>query len=458
MVLSLLVKTYWKAKEYIRNSGKGKINRNIAGIFITRVLSMILNFAIIRVTYDYLDKESYGIWLTILTISTWVNTFDIGLGNGLRNKLGEILVTKEYSKGKIYVSTSYAIFCVFVLLLYAGFSYISGYINWGNFFNTSYQLDAVLSSLLNIMILSFLLVLFFSLINQVAYAYQDSMIPSSVAFFTNLLICLSVVLLDLFYDSNLILLGSVFSAITVGGLITFSIILYYGKYKDVRPSIKHIQPKYIKSVYNLGIKFFVIQMAGLVIFSTDNIIIVKTLGPEYVIPYQLTYKLFSVFLIIQSIVLTPYWSAFTQAYIREDWNWIKKAMRFIISFTVLIILGVVVLSLFAKKSIYLWMGNVEGINFEMILLVAIYIIQIIWMNTFAYFLNGISKINVQLFCLLIGAVVNVPLSVFFIYNTSLGATGVVLGSVIALIPVTVLLPIQTYKLIKSNQKRIERSV
>ena len=62
-----------------------KAKRNIVYSFAFKAVDAIVYFLIVPATLGYLDKYSYGIWLTLNSILMWINTFDVGLGNGMRN-------------------------------------------------------------------------------------------------------------------------------------------------------------------------------------------------------------------------------------------------------------------------------------------------------------------------------------------------------------------------------------
>ena len=47
--------------------------------------------------------------------------------------------------------------------------------------------------------------------------------------------------------------------------------------------------------------------------------------------------------------------------------------------------------------------------------------------------NGISKLNLQITCSLIGAIINIPLSIIFIKTFNLGSAGVILASTISIL-------------------------
>ena len=114
-----------------------KVKAHVLYSFLIKGGSALVSFIMVPLLYDILDKERYGIWLTLSTMFMWFSHFDIGLGNGLRNKLTEALANKKYVLAKIYVSTSYFILSVIFILLDLIFLFINKYFNWNKILNTS---------------------------------------------------------------------------------------------------------------------------------------------------------------------------------------------------------------------------------------------------------------------------------------------------------------------------------
>ncbi|MDQ6843717.1 MAG: hypothetical protein M3Z92_05085, partial [Bacteroidota bacterium] len=54
------------------------VKKNILGSFGVKGLSILTSFILIPFTIDLLNKEKYGIWITIFSIVTWFNMMDIG--------------------------------------------------------------------------------------------------------------------------------------------------------------------------------------------------------------------------------------------------------------------------------------------------------------------------------------------------------------------------------------------
>ena len=61
--------------------------KNIAASFVVKGLSVMINLALVPLTINYVNPSQYGIWLTLSSIIAWFSFFDVGFGNGLRNRL-----------------------------------------------------------------------------------------------------------------------------------------------------------------------------------------------------------------------------------------------------------------------------------------------------------------------------------------------------------------------------------
>lgn len=82
-----------------------------------------------------------------------------------------------------------------------------------------------------------------------------------------------------------------------------------------------------KDLFSLGAKFFIIQIAAILLYQTNTIIISQLFGPEQVAPYNIAFQYFSIIMMVFSIIVSPFWSAFTEAWVKNDIQWIKNIMN-----------------------------------------------------------------------------------------------------------------------------------
>lgn len=77
------------AKTIKNNKG---IVANIVAAFGIKGLGMIVNMLSMPLYIDYFGNNMIlGLWFTILTVVNWILSFDVGIGNGLRNHLTKAL-------------------------------------------------------------------------------------------------------------------------------------------------------------------------------------------------------------------------------------------------------------------------------------------------------------------------------------------------------------------------------
>jgi O-antigen/teichoic acid export membrane protein len=426
------------------------VRKNIAALFIIKGLSIAIGLIMVPLTINYLDATKYGIWITLSSIITWFSFFDIGLGNGLRNRFAEAMASGKHELAKIYVSTAYAILSLIIGIVLLLFYIINPFLNWNKILNVGQ--DIIFKnelSLLALVVFTFFCLRFvFKLITTLLTADQR---PAMASFFDLLGKVVTLVLIFILTKTtteSLLYLGIVISSLPAMVLIISSVWLFKGRYKIYRPSIKLVDFSKAKDLLNLGLKFFIIQISALLLYSTNNIIITQLFGPEMVTTYNVAFKYFSILMMGFTIVITPFWSAFTEAWIKKEIAWIKNIMDKLIMFWgLLVILGLIML--YCSSWVYLvWIGDKVSIPNSISALVLIWVLLNAWNGIFSHFLNGVGKIKLQLYLGISVAIFNIPLSVFL--GKLFGISGILLANVTLSIIQAVVYPFQYRKLITNS--------
>ena len=78
----------------------------------------------------------------------------------------------------------------------------------------------------------------------------------------------------------------------------------------------------------------------------------------------------------------------------------------------------------------------------------IYVTIVNWNNLYAYFLNGIGKIRIQLYCSILSSIILIPLAI--ILGSHWGIIGICVSMCIALSTSAVALPLQYRSIIKKK--------
>jgi O-antigen/teichoic acid export membrane protein len=430
-----------------------KAKKNILASFIIKGLSIAISLVLVPLTINYVNESRYGIWLTLSSMVSWFSFFDIGFGNGLRNKFAEALALGQDDLARIYVSTTYAILSIIIGTVLILFLFINPFLNWSKILNTTPEMAGELSMLALIVFVFFCLRFIFQLLTTVLTANQEPAKASLFDFLGSLFSLIIIFILTKTTSGNLIYLGTALSIAPVLVLIIFSVWYYARDYKRYAPSFKHIKFGFARNLMSLGIKFFIIQIAALVLFNTNNIIITQLFGPEEVTTFNVSFKLFSVVTMIFFIIATPLWSAFTDAYVKNDFGWIKTTLSkmrkiwfLLIIFTILILL--------CSPLIYKWWmrGNKVQVPFTLSVAMSSYVIVYIWQTIHVFLLNGIGKIKLQLYLVIISGVINIPLAIFL--GRKIGLVGITLTSTLLFIVMGIIFSIQTQKILNNTATNI----
>ena len=233
--------------------------------------------------------------------------------------------------------------------------------------------------------------------------------------------------------------------IIIGLIFTF---IFFNNNKVLTPKLRHFKRDRMSEIMGLGINFFIIQVSLIIIMSTDNLIITYFIDPESTTIYSLVYKIFQPFLIITSLIFTPLWTLFTDAYNDKDIVWIKRTF-FNLNMLFLVLIGVLILVYFNFNWLIRFWVNKEFIIPDMLLLFMVAFILIrVYGDIYMTFLNGIGKIKLQMWLYLFGAIINIPLSIIFIKYYNFGISGVILATCISLSGLAIFMPLQTLRILK----------
>jgi O-antigen/teichoic acid export membrane protein len=431
-----------------------KTKKNIILLIILNGFNFISVLLLVPLTLDYLGAEQYGIWLTLSSILLWLSYLDFGIGNGLRNKLAVALANNEIEKARIYISTAYAVFTFGIAAAYVLFVGLYEFIDWISILNAPEYLAPQINKLIFYVITFFVIQFVLKLIISINNADQRPALNGLLSAVSNLLILGFIYFIDKTTEGSIVLVGAGSTLIPAVIFLAASFILFSTLHKNISPSFKFIDLKYSKELIGLGVKFFIMQAAGLIVFTTDNLIITHIFGPEEVTIYNIAYKYFYLFPLVFNVFLTPLWSAYTEAYAKQDIQWIKNAVKKITLIWIILSILAIVMLLLSDFIYMIWVGDEVSIPIHLSISMAIFIIIFNWTNIFTYFLNGVGKIDLQFYNAIFIAVINIPLSILLADNLELKSTGVIIATVISISIGAVLSPIQFKKIISGKAKGI----
>lgn len=433
-------------------SMKAKQNILISGI--VKFASMATSLIIVPLTLSYVSNAEYGIWLTISSVFGWISLFDIGLGGGLRNRLTEALAENDRELAKTYVSTTYAALTLIMLGATLLFLLVNPFLNWSDVLNTSQELSAELKIISYVVFILFAVQFVLKLINTVLTADQQIGKASVFNFLGSFISLAAIYILIQTTTGSLTNLVLVLSISPIIVSVITSLFYFNKHYRDISPSIKFIKFSYIKNVANLGLQFFIIQIAATIVYSASNFLIAQFFGPEQVTPYNISYRLFNTLSVVFFIIIAPFTAAFTDAYYKKDFDWIRRIVKKLIRVWIYTSLCGIILLLISPFIFKIWISDKVQIPFLLSICIVIYFILLTWNAIFTAFLNGAGKIRLQLIASIGEAIIFIPLAYLFAVKLDFGISGIVIASSIPLFIGSFWLMIQYNKLINLTAQGI----
>ena len=424
------IKTQIRKKFIGTDSRSKKMYKNTVAMIGIRGVSMILTLISAPIMLHHVDRADYGVLLTLTSIVGWVGYMDVGLGNGLRNKLPEFLAKGDFHSAKKIVSSCYVTLAIYVALIIVIFLMVSPFVDWLGVLNSPTSDAGEIRGLTNVVFIAFCIQFLFGLINSILFAYQMPAFQSLFTFVGQFVALIALVIQVYVFDVTSVLqIGAVNSIIPPLVLFLGSIGLFRTKLKEIAPSFKLFEFKSVGSILSLGLKFFVLQMITIVLFQANSIIIARVVSPEAVVEYNLAFKYVSLLTMIFTIVITPVWSATTDAYVRKDFEWINKTLSFSRKVCIAsIFIGV--LMVLASKFVYgMWLGRGSiDINYSTTGLILLYISFEMLYKVYGTIINGTGKVFAQIILTGIIAIIYIPLAIFL--GNLCGLSGVLIANTI----------------------------
>jgi len=422
---------------------------NVLGSTFYKGINILFGFLLVRFTIDFAGEEKYGIWLTLLSFFTWFSALEVGIGNSFRNQITRFFTSKDFTQirstlAKAYKGLLLVYFAVVVLLLVATIFFpVEG------FFVPDQDVYPDFGLVFNVCAALYIFHFVFAFLNTVLLAVHKATTTFLISAVQNGILLAGVILFkQASFSPSLALICIWFSGVPLLVWSVFTLGAYNSFLKELKPGFKAVFQEDHRLFKRVNTAFLLMQLCTLVIFTTDNLIIVYFLssGAE-VARYNIVFKYFNILTVIFNLILVPYWASFTEAVQQRDKSWVVKHINLLmLVLGVLTVLGAFMIY-FSEHAFELWLGKELEVSWLLIATMCLSVLLTAWNNIFSYFLNSVGVTRLQAILLLISAAFNVPLSIVLIGHY--GSAGVIMATVIALLPLSVALPIRYRQFVKT---------
>ncbi|TKF23450.1 hypothetical protein FCV43_03315 [Vibrio genomosp. F6] len=436
-----------KTKENTLNDDKTSYKATVKMSFFFKGISMLVPFVTTPIILSSLGKSEYGLWSIVISMVSWLSLFDFGLINGIKNKLSKLIIEGKLKEAKVLIWGAFLFLSCISIALF--FLFLFAYSICYERVIDNINID---SMPLLVFLFSVLANFVFSIVHAIANVTKQASLKERTFAFAAIVNLCAILICDRFFSIGINELFLIQSIAILSAALQ-NTVLYFRNNRVLIPTKYSFSSIYeIKPIAKISGTFLVMQFSYLVLFTTDRIIIGSFVGLDDAAEYDLIYKFASLFLIAHSLINNPLWGIYSEKYIKEEFSWIREMLvKQVLLFVMMIILAIMLYS-FLPIIFSHWLG--DGFLYSIVGAKAIFsfIMICIWSNIFSIFLNSINSLKLQTYCSIVGAILNIPISYFFVKYFDFGIEGVVLSSILCLLPFAVISPFVVNNLSKKKSE------
>ncbi len=442
-------------------SSKGNtaiVAKNAVYAFVIKGAALAVAFLSTPLFIAYFNNnEVLGLWYTLLSMLTWFLTFDLGIGNGIRNYLTRALTANNRLEVREIISSGFVSIGITTFLL----SIIGGILIWQSDPNAILNISNDLVSTESLRWSAFMffaammLRFFLTTISSIFYALQKSAVNSILALCVSVLQLLYILIFE-FDDVETALLNISFAYLIISNLpvIIAGIVVFARELKGCTPNFKYVERSTIKKIMGIGMIFFLCQIFYMLIANTNEFFIGHFWGQRNTADYTFYYKITMLASMVVTLALTPTWSMITKAYAEGNYEWVRKFFA-VVKRVGLIVVGLELLTIPFLQTIFdIWLGKgVLTVNYMTAFAFACFGTAFIYSSMLSTIVCGLAKMKLQSWCYGIGSILKIIAIISLAYYSN-DWTWVVWVNVFVLVPYCILQQISLEKLFRSLKQPV----
>lgn len=405
-----IIPSYLRAKLLNISGRSKKAIKNIILSLSAKFFSILSSLLIVPLTINYVNPTQYGIWLTLSSVIGWIGFFDLGLGNGFRNKFAAAVARGDEQLARQYLSTTYFAITLIVSFVFVIVYAINGFVDWCDVLNIESAYSEELHLIFIILSAFFCLNMVMNIFGTMLIADQNPGYSSVISGVGQLFSLLAIYILTKTTSGSLTNLATYYAGVPCMTMLLVSVFAFgFTRYRKYRPSFSLVKISLIKDILNLGAQFFLIYFCIIAIFQIVNIVITREVGPEGVTIYNVAKRYYNILYMAISISLMPIWSAFTDAYVQNDFQWMRATLKKFEKFYLIAVVVAFLMLIISPYFFKLWIGDSVDVPLLVTISVMLMVLSQALGGIYMHMINGIGFVRIQTIAYIAIAIVSWPL-------------------------------------------------
>ena len=408
----------------------------VGSAVLSKGILVLVNALSIPIAIRYLGAEKFGVWTTISTLLAMLLVLDLGVANSLTNFISEAYARGDRLHASRYTTTALSVMSAIALALGVIALLIWPHLDWYSIFHLSSRAEAPLvSAAAAAALVIFLIDLPARLAVKVLGGYQELKTANIFAALGGIGNLVTIIIMVRLRAGLAALVAGSAAALVGADLLCLLWLLWVHK-PWLRPRVAHLDRDAARRMMRLGTEFFILQIAGLVVFNSDNLVVTHYLGPAEVAPYSVAWRLVGYAAVVQTLLTPALWPAFSEAFERGDFPWLRKAFRKTMALTMGTAFAfVLLLAVAGRWIIRVWATQAAVPGELLMLLMCAWILISTFMNNTSTVLVSRGETRIQAWLGLGAAVLNLALSIWLVKR--IGSEGVILGTIVSYVLVLI---------------------
>ena len=419
-----------------RRSRGGRIAAAVSSGAAARVLSALATLLALPLALRYLGAERFGVWATITSTVVFLNLLDLGVASTLTNHIAHSYALRDRQYAARYTTNALILSVAVASGAGATLALAWRHISWIALLNVTPMVPRTeVTATVAVAIALVLLGIPASLCPRILAGYQEVYFGNvlvAVGTLANLVGMITGIALQVSMPLLFVWATAWPTLCNFAGLV--GVVLWRKPW--LRPRWSFVRWADARELLNSGSGFFLLQIAGAVVFSSDNVIVSHFLGASQVTPYSVTWRLVGITAVMQGLVFTALWPAYAEAYAKGDHKWMRNTFRITLRATIALNLGFAALLIaFGKPLIRWWAGEAAVPSIALLSAMALWAVISGCMTVESCLLAAVNRTRAQGALSIVAAAVNLGLSIVLVQR--IGAVGVISGTILSYLIVLV---------------------
>jgi O-antigen/teichoic acid export membrane protein len=386
-------------------------------------ISILIPIFITPYILNGLGKDQYGLWVLLNSIIIYFSLSSFGFTTTMLREISSCL--NNHEKISKIVSVTFYSFVVFSLLVFLFFILI--YLNFDALFKIDDNLVEMAKGVFFITFLIFIFSFFASIYDNILFASNKLYIKNLLDIAKNILIAISSVLVVyLEYTIYEIALASFFITL----LYLICVVLFSRKGVFYTISWDNFDLNIFKNMIRPSLHYFILSIAGLIIFNSDNIIIGAFISLSAVAVYSIGYKVVDTVQKLIFKIVDIFMPNIAVLYEKKEYETILKFHNKLMVISILFSIPIYLLLYFLNQWLLtLWVGSENVIEQEIMTIFILFSFVHVWVHVSAVFVAALGIHRETSYIALVEAFLNILLSIIF--AEFYGLMGIALGTLIA---------------------------